>query len=114
MVVMESFNFNVVVLIEAAKDYGVVIEAFDVRVGDYRVNGSATLELREQLRSLSATRLEEDPESVAQRFRDGELDVLDLVRHYGVIVDWGNGQLLPRTTATYRNLLSDRGLGAES
>lgn len=93
----------------AAKDYGVVIEEIDARRGDYRIDSSATLELREQLKNESTTRLEEDPETVARRFRDGELDVLDLVRHYGVIVDWGNGQLLPRTTATYRKLLKERG-----
>lgn len=41
------------------------------------------------------------------------IPVLDLVRHYSVIVDWGNGKLLPRTTATYRELLSDRAIRHE-
>ena len=41
-----------------------------------------------------------------------ELDVLDLVRHYGVILDWGSGEVLPRTTAQYRELLERRSAGA--
>ena len=45
---------------------------------------------------------------MARRFRDGELDVLDLVRHYGVILDWGSGEVLPRTTEQYRELLRRR------
>ena len=43
-----------------------------------------------------------------QRYRDGELDVLDLVRHYGVILDWGTGELLPKTTVTFREMLQRR------
>jgi N-methylhydantoinase B len=34
--------------------------------------------------------------------------VLDLVRHHGVILDWGTGELLPRTTEQYRALLRRR------
>ena len=61
--------------------------------------------------SIAAARrgwLEEDAESVAKRYRDGELDVLDLVRHYGVILDWGTGELLPKTTVTFRAMLQRR------
>jgi N-methylhydantoinase B len=36
------------------------------------------------------------------------LDVLDLVRQYGVIVDWGTGELLPNTTEMYRAMLRRR------
>ncbi|MFT7459253.1 MAG: N-methylhydantoinase B [Planctomycetota bacterium] len=97
----------------AAKDYGVVIEEIDARRGDYRVNEDATILQRERLRNERQSRFVEDPESIAERFRNGDLDVLDLVRHYGVIVDWGNGVLLPRTTATYRELLIDRAKGAD-
>ncbi len=49
---------------------------------------------------------------MAKRFRDGELDVLDLVRQYGVILDWGTGELLPRTTEQYRELLQRRSAAA--
>ena len=95
----------------AAKDYGVIIEEIDRRCCDYRVDDAATVQQRQQLQGLRRERLEEDPEAVAAMFRNGELDVLDLVRHYGVVVYWGNGELLPRTTATYRQLLRDRATG---
>ena len=33
-----------------------------------------------------------------QRYRAGEIDQLDVIRRHGVILDWGTGELLPRTT----------------
>ena len=32
---------------------------------------------------------------VAQMYRDGEIDAMDAVRRYAVILDWGTGDLLP-------------------
>ena len=62
--------------------------------------------------SASAARgagwLEEDPEQVAGRFRDGELDTMDSIRRHGVILDWGTGELLPRTTEQFRAMLKRR------
>ena len=51
--------------------------------------------------------LEEDAEGVAERYRDGELDILDLVRRYGVILDWGTGELLP-ARRQFREMLQRR------
>ena len=34
--------------------------------------------------------------------------MLDLVRQYGVILDWGTGELLPRTTEQFRAMLQRR------
>jgi N-methylhydantoinase B len=50
----------------------------------------------------------EDAEQVAARYRRGELDALDLVRRYGVIVDWESGELLPETTRTFRAMFFRR------
>ena len=50
----------------------------------------------------------EDPESVAARYRAGELDIFDLVRQYGVIVDWGTGELFAETTKAYRDMMKRR------
>ena len=33
---------------------------------------------------------------------------MDLVRQYGVIVDWGTGELFPTTTGQFRALLKRR------
>ena len=52
--------------------------------------------------------LREDAEAVAARYRGGELDVLDVIRRHGVILDWGTGELLPRTTEQFRAMLERR------
>jgi N-methylhydantoinase B len=98
----------------AALDYGVVIEEVDADLAEYRIDPEATDELRAEQRTTRAGRLDEDPEAVAERFRSGELDTMDLVRHYGVILDWGSGELLPRTTEQYREMLKRRAVAAWS
>ena len=45
---------------------------------------------------------------MAERYRTGELSMLDLIRRYGVIVDWGTGELLPTTTEQFREMLQRR------
>ncbi len=75
----------------------------------YELDDDATERLRAKIRVSREGWLAEDPESVAVRYRSGELSVLDLVRRYGVIVDWGGtGELLPTTTAQFRDLLLTR------
>ena len=79
----------------AARDYGVVVREVDAELAEYEVDQAATAALRAEQRAARRGWLAEDAEDVARRYRDGELDVLDLVRHYGVIVDWGTGELFP-------------------
>lgn len=86
----------------AAKDYGVVIEEIDAELDDFRIDASATQAERENIRAHRREWLESDPVEVAQRYRDGELTMLDLVRQYAVVVDWGTGELLEETTRQYR------------
>ena len=105
---LEDVADGYVTIQRAALDYGVVVEEVDAELAEYRVDEDATEKLRDEQRGARVARLDEDPEDVAQRFRDGDLDVLDLVRHYGVILDWGSGELLPRTTEQYRELLQRR------
>ena len=52
--------------------------------------------------------LEEDGETVAERYRKGEIDEFDMVRRYGVIVDWGTGEYFPKTTAEFRTMMKKR------
>ncbi|ACP32234.1 hydantoinase B/oxoprolinase family protein [Corynebacterium aurimucosum] len=92
----------------AAKDYGVVIHAIDPEIDEYELDEEETTKLREELRSSRLDKLAEDPESVAERYNAGELDQLDLVRHYGVILDWATGELLPTTTQQYREQMTKR------
>jgi len=92
----------------ALKDYGVVVRELDADMAEYDVDLEATKAARAKHASERVGWLAEDAESVAKRYRDGELDVLDLVRHYGVILDWGTGELLPKTTKTFREMLQRR------
>lgn len=92
----------------ARKDYGVVLTAVDVELGEYEIDAAATEKERAFIREHRGGWLEEDPEDVARRYGQGELSMLDLVRQYGVIVDWGTGELLPKTTGQYRDMLKKR------
>ncbi len=94
----------------AALDYGVVVEELDADLAEYRLDDTGTRKLRAEQRETRAAKLDEDPETIAERFRAGELDTFDLVRHYGVVLDWGTAELLPRTTEQYRELLRRRSL----
>lgn len=106
--VLEDVIDGYVSIERAAKDYGVVIEAVDSEIDEYHLDEAATTSLREEQRSTRQSKLNEDPQSVADRYHAGELDQLDLVRHYGVILDWATGELLPNTTAQYRAQLTKR------
>jgi N-methylhydantoinase B len=92
----------------ARGDYGVVVEVIDPDVDAYRLNAEATALERARIRRSRHGWLEEDPKHVEELFRAGEVDVLDCVRRYGVILNWGTGELLPRTTAQFRSMLRRR------
>jgi N-methylhydantoinase B len=92
----------------ARRDYGVVVREVDADLAEYEVDVAETERERAVIRGERHARLEEAPEQVADRYRSGELDVLDLVRHYGVILDWGTGELLPKTTEQFRAMLARR------
>ncbi len=92
----------------AAVDYGVVIRTVDEELAEYAVDSDATRAERARIAAAREGWLEEDAAEVARRFRAGELDALDLVRQYGVIVDWGTGELLPRTTDEFRRMMNRR------
>ena len=106
--VLEDVIDGYVSVSRAAKDYGVVIRPVDPEIDEYELDEEETAKLREELRSTRLDKLAEDPESVAERYNAGELDQLDLVRHYGVILDWATGELLPTTPQQYREQMAKR------
>jgi N-methylhydantoinase B len=106
--VREDVADGYVSLERARKDYGVVIREVDAERAVYEVDDEETAREREQQRAARLGWLDEDPESVAVRYRAGELDVLDLVRRYGVVLDWNSGELFPRTTEQFRAMLKRR------
>jgi N-methylhydantoinase B len=98
----------------AARDYGVVVHELDAELGEYAVDEEATARERQAIAAARRGWLAEDPQDVAARYSSGELDVLDLCRRYGVIVDWGTGELLPETTRQFRAMLERRAVAGWS
>ncbi|MEQ8348572.1 MAG: hydantoinase B/oxoprolinase family protein [Sneathiellaceae bacterium] len=108
--VLEDVIDEYVSVDRARKDYGVVIREIDRELDLFEIDRDATVAARKSIRASRAGWVEEDPEQVAERFRAGELNVLDLVRQYAVILDWGTGELLPKTTQEYRRMFRQRTL----
>jgi N-methylhydantoinase B len=97
------------VTIEGARsDYGVVVREVDAELAEYGVDLEATELERQRIRSQRLGWLDEDPRSVAERYRSGDLDAMQSIRRYGVILDWGTSELLPRTTEQFRAMLRRR------
>jgi hypothetical protein len=92
----------------ARRDYGVVVREVDAELAEWDVDKDATEEERRTIRGNRAGWVEADPEELAQRYRDGKVGTLELIRRYGVILDWGTGELLPKTTEGFRTMLKRR------
>ncbi|UGS35947.1 hydantoinase B/oxoprolinase family protein [Capillimicrobium parvum] len=106
--VCEDVADGYVTVERAARDYGVAIRPVDPEMARYEVDAEGTRREREHIRAERRGWLQEDPEEVAARYRAGEVDVMDVVRRHGVILHWGTGELLPRTTEQFRAMLERR------
>jgi N-methylhydantoinase B len=92
----------------ARKDYGVVVNEVDAELSEYEIDLEETERERARIAEERWGWLDEDPESVAERFRSGELDEMDVIRRHAVVLDWGTGELLPKTTETFRAMVRRR------
>jgi N-methylhydantoinase B len=106
--VREDVADDYVSIERARKDYGVVLKVIDIDLVEYEIDEDATKAERARIRSLRRDWLTERPETVAEKFRAGELDALDAVRQYAVILDWDTGALLPNSTAQFRDMHAKR------
>ncbi len=109
--VLEDVIDGYVSVERARMDYGVVVDEVDPELSEYSLDLTATQSERAGIRAARRAWLAEDAESVAARYRSGELGVHDVIRRYGVIVDWGTGELFPTTTTQYRAMLQRRTAG---
>jgi N-methylhydantoinase B len=105
---LEDVKDDYVSLERAKTDYGVVIEEIDADLCEYEIDHEATEEQREYIRTNRKTWLREDPQNLVNQYHDGELNRLDLIRRYGVILDWAEGELLEETTMEFREMLQRR------
>ena len=106
--VLEDVIDAYVSITRAAIDYGVVVTEIDADLDEYEVDEEATKSMRVSIAAKRTSWLSEDAQEIAERYRSGELSDLDLIRQYGVIVDWGTGELFPKTTRQFRELLRKR------
>lgn len=106
--VLEDVIDGYVSIERAKKDYGVIIIPKDPELGLYEIDEDATKKEREYIRKNRLSWLKEDPYIVYEKWKKGEIDTLDAIRRYGVIIDLKTGQLLYNTTKIYRELLLDR------
>ena len=106
--VVEDVIDGYVSLERAAIDYGVVIAVGDAELDEYELDAEATAAKRAEIRAARRGWIEEDPETVAERYRAGELTVHDVIRQYGVVLDWGTGELFPESTRQFRETQRSR------
>ena len=94
------------VSIERGEDYGVVIRALDPDILDYEIDFEATKNpfLHRDRKVWAKT----DPHKVSQMYINGEIDSMDAVRRYAVILDWGTGELMPKSTIQFRESFERR------
>ncbi len=92
----------------AKKDYGVVITPIDPEICEYEIDAAATEAARASIRAERAGWFAADPETIAEAYRNGEVDKLDAVRRYAVLMDWDTGELLPKSTNQFREMFQIR------
>jgi N-methylhydantoinase B len=106
--VLEDVVDEYVSVARAATDYGVVVVLVNADLATYEIDVDATRAKRREIAESRHAMIAEEPESVARRYRSGELDALDVIRQHGVILDWGTGEVFPETTKTFRETLQKR------
>ena len=92
----------------AAVDYGVVLKVIDEDLLDYEIDGPATLKARAEIRESRREWARIDPGKVSAMYKAKEIDALDAVRRYAVILDWADGSLLEETTRQFREMFEKR------
>lgn len=106
--VLEDVIDDYVSIERAAIDYGVVITEIDRALDLFEIDLEETERKRAWIREHRDSWLEADPVEIAEKYRSGELDLLDVIRQHGVILDWGTGELLEQTTRQYREQMQRR------
>lgn len=106
--VLEDVVDDYVSLERARRDYGVVLEVVDADLAEYAIDEVATKRERALIASERKQWLADDAAAVAASFRAGEIDLYDVIRRYGVICDWGTGELLPESTRQFRAMMVKR------
>ncbi len=106
--VLEDVIDGYVSVERAEKDYGVVIRVIDSELDKFEVDKEATEKVREYIRQHRKAWLDEPIESVYEKYQNGIIDKLDLIRRYGVILDYETDTILEKSTKQYRTSMKKR------
>ena len=106
--VLEDVIDDYVSVARAIKDYGVVLKIIDEELSEYEIDIETTDKERDYIRKNRKAWMVEDPNIVQKKYIMGEIDMLDVIRRYGVILDWGTNEVLWETTREYREMLNTR------
>lgn len=108
--VLEDVIDEYVSLERAKLDYGVVIHKIDRDIDAFEIDMTATVKERDYIRKNRHRWLETDPIEVEQMYNKGEINQMDVVRKYGVIMDYQTNTELPISTEQYREAMKKRSL----
>ncbi|MFJ8246561.1 hydantoinase B/oxoprolinase family protein [Peribacillus asahii] len=108
--VLEDVIDEYVSVERARKDYGVVIKEIDRDLDLFEIDYEATKREREFIRNNRKKWLELDPIIVEKQFQNGEIDKLDVIRRFGVIMDYATNTVLLKSTEQFRQSLRKRSL----
>lgn len=108
--VLEDVIDDYVSIERAKKDYGVIIREIDKEIDHYEIDEEATKTEMEYIRKNRKKWLSEGISEVQIKYNKGEVDKFDLIRRYGVILDYHTGKILPKSTEQNREMLSKRTL----
>ncbi|MHA7852035.1 hydantoinase B/oxoprolinase family protein [Roseovarius sp.] len=92
----------------AELDYGVVIKVIDADMLEYEIDEAATEKARAYIRQNRVGWARMDPEIVSRMYQNGEIDEMDAVRRYAVILDWGTGEIMENSTRQFRESFEKR------
>lgn len=106
--VLEDIIDGYVSIKRAKKDYGVIINEIDAELDEYEIDLDGTKEQRDYIRKNRKNWITEDIDNVYKKYQAGEIDRLDLVRHYGVVLDYGTDKILEKSTKQIRESFQDR------
>ncbi len=106
--VLEDVIDEYVSIERARKDYGVIIHEIDRELDQFEINYEATQNERDYIRHNRKNWFNEAPEEVARLYRAGEINQMDVIRKYGVIMDYTSNSVLPISTAQYRESMVNR------
>lgn len=108
--VLEDIIDGYVSIERARKDYGVVVHEIDADIDLYEIDMEETEKERAYIRLNRKKWLNQDAREVHAMYKEGKIDKLDLIRQYGVIIDYATDELLEKSTEQYRENFRKRSL----